>query len=243
MELIAYEVSDESLPLETAPRRRQWMEDTPDRFAYRCLPLVMANQMGWNVLCPDDFAAIWDGTPEKSGIEFEYPKWPCAAVQSHFGEGILTFTLGYLVRTPPGHNLWCKGPANDPKDGIAPLEGVIETDWTPATFTMNWKFTRAHHRVEFRRGEPVCTLIPFPRGYLAGFRPVIRPIASDPELHRKHVAWSRSRSSFLRESRQPDSDAQREGWQKDYMLGRDPDDRWFEGHETKLTLHEFRRDP
>jgi Family of unknown function (DUF6065) len=43
-----------------------------------------------------------------------------------------------VFRTPPGCNLYVRGPANSPKDGIAALEGIIETDWSEATFTMNW---------------------------------------------------------------------------------------------------------
>jgi hypothetical protein len=67
---------------------------------------------------------------------------PYPPVSGHFGCGVLTFRVSYLFRTPPGVNLWVKGPPNQPQDGIAPLEGIIETDWSPSTFTMNWKFTR-----------------------------------------------------------------------------------------------------
>ena len=34
------------------------------------------------------------------------------------------------------------GPFNQPKDAIQPLTAIVETDWAPFTFTMNWKFTR-----------------------------------------------------------------------------------------------------
>ena len=61
---------------------------------------------------------------------------------SAFGEGVLTFHINGLFRTPPGWNLWVGGSPNSPKDGIYPLTGVIETDWSPYTFTMNWRFTR-----------------------------------------------------------------------------------------------------
>ena len=39
---------------ETAPRwrraERAWMDSTDRRFAYRCLPLSIANSMGWEVV-------------------------------------------------------------------------------------------------------------------------------------------------------------------------------------------------
>src|SRR3546814_13729675 len=74
-------------------------------------------------------------------------------VSTHFGSGIVTFSLGHLFRTSPGVNLWIKGPSNRPKDGASPLEGIIETDWSPYTFTMNWQLTR---RSEERRVGKEC---------------------------------------------------------------------------------------
>ena len=44
-------------------------------------------------------------------------------MSSHFGYGILTWTLPYLFRTPPDWNLLARGPSNLPKDGIQALEG------------------------------------------------------------------------------------------------------------------------
>ncbi len=33
---------------------------------------------------------------------------------------------------------------------------MVETDWTAASFTMNWKLTRVGQIVRFERGEPIC---------------------------------------------------------------------------------------
>ena len=42
---------------------------------------------------------------------------------SHFGNGILTWHLPMLFRTPPGYNLSVRGPANYPKDAVCPFRG------------------------------------------------------------------------------------------------------------------------
>jgi len=41
--------------------RRQWMDETSDRYAYRCLPLTMANSTGWDILCPFTLDIEWTG--------------------------------------------------------------------------------------------------------------------------------------------------------------------------------------
>jgi len=240
LDLIAYRASAEPLPLRPAPSHRPWMDATDQRTAYRCLPMVIANQAGWELLCPVDFRAIWDGGVGKEAIELKFKDARSDYISSHFGYGILTFSPGYLFRTPSGHNLWCKGPTNDPKDGIAPLEGIIETDWSPYSFTMNWKFTRAGHEVSFGKGEPVCMLLPFPRAYLQRFDPAIHALSDDAALEESHKLWAQSRAEFNQDLLIPESEARRQKWQRTYMLGRDPLGAAFAPHETKLVLPAFR---
>ena len=82
------------------------------------LPLAIANQMGWEIPSPVGFAARWNGGPGEDAIELRFDGTRSRFAQSHFGHGVLSFAVGFLFRTPPGHNLWVTGPANRPKDGI-----------------------------------------------------------------------------------------------------------------------------
>ena len=118
------------------------MDATNQRFAYRCLPLNIANAYGWEVLCNAGFLAMWWGGEGLDSIVIEPDPGTIAPAISHFGHGILTFHLPCLFSTEPGAELMVQGPINRPKDGIAALSGVIETDWSPYSFTMNWMFTR-----------------------------------------------------------------------------------------------------
>src|SRR5262245_31729687 len=55
--------------LRPSPVRRHWMSEQP--MAYQCLPMVVANQWGWQVLCPTDVVAAWDGRPEPDALRIE----------------------------------------------------------------------------------------------------------------------------------------------------------------------------
>ena len=168
--LIAYQISqDDSAPIRPAPRERKWTEHADERAPYRCLPLVMANQYGWEILSTHHVRASWDGTSKPDGVHVEnlYGDGPLHC-HSHFGEGVLTFKIPFLFKTPDGWNLMVRGPTNSPKDGIVALDGIIETDWAHSTFTMNWRFTRAC-AVEFAVKEPICLFFPIRRGVLEMF--------------------------------------------------------------------------
>lgn len=237
--LTAYLVNDRPPAIRPGERKREWMERTRDRFAYRCLPLTIANQSGWDLLCPASFAAIWNGGDSIHDLYIKSDGQSPGAL-SHFGHGILTFEISVLFRTSPGHNLWVKGPPNLPKDGISPLEGIVETDWSSATFTMNWQLTRPQHRVDFTEGEPFCRILPYPRRYLDRFDPSWQAINDAPEVLERYEKWSRDRRRFNDDLKAGDSGAHKAGWQKDYHHGRDSHGDRFEEHQTKLRIRPFR---
>jgi hypothetical protein len=240
--LIAYVIDGHELRIRPAPVEREWMDGTDERFAYRCLPLNIANAHGWEILCPVGFSAIWDGQSGTDAVHIETaPHATGHSAISHFGNGTLTFHIPCLFETDSGVDLFVTGPLNRPKDGIAALSGIIETDWSPYTFTMNWKFTRPNHRVHFEADEPFCHLFPLERGSLESLSPVIRKISENPDLEQEFRKWSGSRKDFNAHLDDPDSKATQEKWQKAYFRGICPSGaQGPEGHRSRLRLRPFK---
>src|SRR5262249_56073117 len=104
---------------------------------------------------------------------------------SPFGHRLLTFHVPCLFQTDAGVDLFVTGPLNRPKDAIAPLTGIIETDWAPYTFTMNWLFTREHWTVHFQKGEPFCLIFPVARGGLDVVQPQLHRLSEAPDPDRR----------------------------------------------------------
>ena len=217
------------------------MDETRHRHAYRCLPLTIANSMGWEILLPAAVTAEWNGGSGLDAISVESndPEWTTKQLAlSHFGHGVLTFPVSYLFRTEPGIALWARGSPNRPKDGIAPLDGIIETDWLDFTFTMNWQFTRPG-RVVFEKDEPFCFITPIAYRSLDHVVPEIVPISQAPEVEEQYKTYSEARQSFNTRLHDNDPAAAKEGWQKWYMRGEKPGGGESNPlHISKLTLAE-----
>ncbi len=220
---------------------RHWMDFTTRKWANRCLPLRIANQAGWAVLNPAEFEAVWTGKPQLDSLKLTTKTGakPDLA-HSMFGYGIVTFVIPYLFRTPEGFNLYVHGPSNELKDGIGPLDGLVETDWLPFPFTMNWRFTRPMKKVRFDPDEPICMIAPVRRGEVEQFEPEIRNLESEPELLRSFKTWYASRQeaqkAALGESR-PGETAPQQGH---YIRGEGHLGERAENHQNKLNIQPFR---
>lgn len=242
MKLVCYPTSGKPPRIVPAPLERDWMEETVNKFAYRCLPLNIANGHGWMVLNSTPLVAQWNGEPGLDAIKVEAEEIEGEGVSavSHFGHGVLTFHVNGLFRTEPGHDLWVGGPTNQMKDAIQPLTGVVETDWSPFTFTMNWRFTRAHTPVAFEIDEPICMLFPVQRGMIESVEPEFKSLDTDPELKAAFAAWNLSRTKFNDDLKAEDTEAVKKGWQKEYFRGNSPGPDKPDNHRTKLRAKPFK---
>jgi hypothetical protein len=243
VKLTCYALHDFAPKLVASRPQRQWMDDFPDRHAYRCLPLAIANAHGWDVLCPVPVEIEWNGGPAVSDLTVRALK-PLPGgrpiehfCRSNFSRGIVTLHVDYIFRTELGWDLLATGPFNRPKENAYPLTGIIEADWLPYPFTMNWQILRAG-RVVFEEGEPICSIFPIPKQALLDCEPEIHRLSDDIELSRQHQAFRESRDEFMKRFHAGDREAIRQAWQRHYFLGRHPDGTTVDDHLNKLRLKE-----
>jgi hypothetical protein len=213
-------------PPEIVPGRaeRNWMDETVQHFAYRCTPLAIANTSGWELILPGSFSATWHGGQHVSDVTIaplsEHMRLG-PLIESVFGHGTLTFHPGYLFRTSPGWALIARGAPNTVKDGIVALEGLVETDWLPFTFTMNWRFTRPG-TVYFEKGECFCFISLVPHALLDEIAPQLCDFSEDEKLKVAYDEWRSRRTDFQQRIARGEPEALKQGWQRDYVQGNDP---------------------
>jgi Family of unknown function (DUF6065)/Cupin-like domain len=229
--------------------QRDWMDATPHRYAYRCLPLTIMNQTGWWIKNPVGFTATWRGQSQPGGIDFRFDasadvwdKW----INSQFGEGIITWNTPFLFRTKPaGSRLLICGPANYFKINAQPLSALIESDWISMSFTMNWKVILPNQPVRFELGEPLFQAIPLASNVCADLEDAsvsYQKLSDNPELLRAYQEWDHGRRRF--HDQKVSGDVKPNDWQKDYFQGRDATGHAAAGyHMTKVQPPRIRVGP
>jgi Family of unknown function (DUF6065) len=206
--------------------QRPWMNATPQRYAYRCLPLTIMNQTGWWIKNPVGFSATWNGGTSPGSIEFHFDAaaevWS-GWINSQFGEGIITWNTPFLFRTKPtGSRLLVCGPVNYFKPNAHPLTALIESDWMSMSFTMNYKLMIPHYTVRFDVGEPLFQAIPLISNVCADLENAVvsfQKLNDDPELSHAYREWDLGRRRFHEQKAR--GEVKPDGWQRDYFQGRD----------------------
>lgn len=173
--------------------QRIWMNQTPNRYAYRCVPLSAANSMGWELLSPVACEFRWNGLTPHQQVFVYREREHRFAPNSHFGSGVVTWELPFLFRTSADYGLVVAGPANNPKPHISPLEGFIRTDWLPFPFTMNWRLTSTDHTVRFEAGEPIARIYPYPLRVIDDTELELHDLDEDPGFKSRFEAWAEVR--------------------------------------------------
>ncbi|MGD8329110.1 MAG: DUF6065 family protein [Acidobacteriota bacterium] len=246
MKLECYLVDDAKIDIGPAPMRRDWIDEMPGARAYHCIPLSIANAHGWEIRSLGGFEATWNGGVAPDDVEIRHDGEPEQPVRGHFGSGILTFETRAIFVTEPGTNLWVMGPTNRFKDGIQSISALVETDWMPFTFTMNWKFTRPGQSVRFERGEPYCFVFPVQHALVREFEPRLRALEEDEELARQYrIGLGRRRMPHVLAANRADLEpaARRLTTQEWYKRGLLPDGKTPGGpHFKSLQLKDFERD-
>jgi hypothetical protein len=133
--------------------KRDWMDETYNKHAYKCMPMAAANVNGWELVLQQDVVVQWDGgnTPPVV-LEGEFLNGRPVVISSIIG--IISFATGWAINTEEGYDTWVTGSPNYFVDGAVPLSATIPSHWWPDEFNMNWKITKIGEPVIFKAGEP-----------------------------------------------------------------------------------------
>jgi len=217
-------------------KKRSWF--VPD--FYRCLPLTVANTYGFLIASDFDFSVTWTGgdTPEDIIIERDnevlIPKTGGnpflnnkIKVTSHFGLGMFTIGLPFILKTPPGINLLTMNPPNYINPNLSVLSAAVETDNLRHNFTINVRMQIPNITVKYEKGAPLAALLPIPRHFANNFSLVMADDIFDDEIVEEERIASRDFAKFRKEI----EPTLKNHVNRQYFIGKDVYGNEFEDHE------------
>jgi len=177
--------------------QREWMHKSLNKFAYKCLPLGIANQYGWVVLSPVDFSVSWYGGTKPIDVEVfsEDERFRKDIFGGHFGESTFTVIPDFILQTPEGYSTYIRGIPNYENKFLKPLDAIVETDWLPFTFTYNFKFVEPG-TVDFKKGDPLFCFFPIERNTVENFSIFEQNLVDNKILFNDFNEYAKSRHDF-----------------------------------------------
>jgi len=138
--------------------KRDWMDDTSEKHAYRCFPVTQANVIGWNLSCTEDIIFMWDGINDQTDqhVQITSPKGSYGGR----GQSSISLNTGLIFRTDKDVSLWTINPVNYFNDDFETLSNLISTSFYDNPLPLAIKARRANEEVIIKSGTPIATIIP-----------------------------------------------------------------------------------
>jgi hypothetical protein len=138
--------------------RRDWMDDTSEKHAYRCFPVTQANVIGYSISCKEDIDFIWDGVNDQSPdrVKIFNPK----TAYSGRGQSSISLETGLIFKTNKDVSLFTINPVNYFSDDFETMSSLISTSFYDNTLPLAIKAKISNKRIIIKSGTPIATIIP-----------------------------------------------------------------------------------
>lgn len=138
--------------------KRNWMDETSERHAYRCFPVTQANVVGWSLSCTEDIVFTWDGTNDQTPDHVKITS-PSGAYAGR-GQSSISLNTGLVFRTANDVSLWTINPVNYFNNDFETMSNLISTSFYDSPLPLAIKAKNANVETRITAGTPVATIIP-----------------------------------------------------------------------------------
>jgi hypothetical protein len=139
--------------------KRDWMDVTPEKHAYRCFPVTQANMVGWSLSSAKDIKFVWNGINDTNsenvtildGLGFTY---------TGRGQSTVSINTGLTFRSEQNISMLTINPVNYFNDDFETMSSLISTSWLDTGFPLAIKARSANKEITIKAGTPLATIIP-----------------------------------------------------------------------------------
>jgi hypothetical protein len=138
--------------------KRDWMDQTSEKHAYRCFPVTQANVIGWSISCSEDIVFSWDGINDQTDqhVKIDSPE----GSYSGRGQSSISLNTGLTFKTDQDVSILTINPVNYFSNDFETMSNLISTSFYGNPLPLAIKAKKANETVVIKAGTPIATLIP-----------------------------------------------------------------------------------
>jgi hypothetical protein len=139
--------------------KRDWMDATSEKHAYRCFPVTQANVIGWSLSCIEDISFIWDGINDQTQDHIKILFAPEGSYAGR-GQSSISFNTGLIFKTENDLSILTINPVNYFSEDFETMSSLISTSFFDNPIPLAIKAKSANKEIVIKAGTPLATIIP-----------------------------------------------------------------------------------
>jgi hypothetical protein len=159
---------DKSANIEQLQVKRLWMDETPNKHAYQCMPLSLANSLGWGISFPEDISFIWNGICDTTADHVKVISGNKYCFTSR-GNATISFNTYLTVVTEESVTTLVMPVPNEFNENAQCFTNLISTSFFKSSIPIAWRITKPNVEIIIPAGTPVATIVPISLGALQEF--------------------------------------------------------------------------
>lgn len=155
----AYRSSPNPMMVDPLPVTRQWMDETPDKHAYHCFPVTLANTLGWSLSAPKNITFIWDGINDTTDQHIKFLEGE-EFVWAGRGQSTVSFNTNLVMRTGQNISIMTMNAPNYFHEDFDVMNSVMSTSFYPHPLPLAIKVRTPNKKITIKAGTPIAAIIP-----------------------------------------------------------------------------------
>jgi hypothetical protein len=140
--------------------KRDWMDATSEKHAYRCFPVTQANVIGWSIFCTEDVSFVWDGISDQTGDHVKIISPSQEHAYTGRGQSSISFSTGLIFKTDKDVSMFTINPVNYYSEEFETMSSLITTSFYDNPIPLAIKAKLPNKEITIRSGTPLATIIP-----------------------------------------------------------------------------------
>jgi hypothetical protein len=155
----AYSVGQFSANIEQLSVKRDWMDVTSDKHAYRCFPVSLANTVGWGLSYPEDIVVVWDGI---RGNEPDHIKVLSGNkyVTGENGHGTIRINTNIYFETDEDTSIMMYQPPNMFIENGQAMTSIVSSSWYNNPVPVVWRIEKPNVEFVIKANQPFIAFMP-----------------------------------------------------------------------------------
>lgn len=166
--ITVYKSDKDSADIKQVSIKRDWMDKTDNKHAYQCMPVSLANTLGWAISFPEDISFIWDGISDTSDTHVKIIKGHkyCSTARAN---GTISFNTYLTVKTDENITTLIMPVPNQFNENAQCFTTLITTSFYKSMIPIAWKILKPNVEIKIPAGYPVAVILPISLTELQNF--------------------------------------------------------------------------